>query len=144
MNMQNSSLKVLGKNQITRQTEKEKSEIHGASLEILGRIGVHLHLQEAVDLLRKAGATMTEENRVRLPSSLVEWALEMAPKRVNLYDRNGDLVMPIEEDRCFYGPGSDCLNIIDHRTGERRKPVLRDIAEGARLCDALSNIDFIM
>ena len=144
MNMPNLPLHVLGQDQITRLTEDEKDEIHKASIEILERIGIQLHLQEAVDLLKKAGATLTEDNRVRLPCSLVEWALERAPKRVNLYDRNGDLVMPLEKNNCFYGPGSDCLNILDHRMGERRKPVLKDVAEGARLCDALPNIDFVM
>ena len=44
----------------------------------------------------------------------------------------------------FYGPGSDCLNIIDHRTGERRQPVLQDIVERMIVADALPNIDFVM
>jgi len=144
MNRPHLPLHVLGQDQITRLTEKEMSEIHKASIEILERIGIRLHLQEAVDLLKKAGATLTEDNRVRLPCSLVEWALERAPKRINLYNRDGDLVMPLEKDHCFYGPGSDCLSILDHRNGERRKPLLKDVAEGARLCDALSNIDFVM
>jgi len=52
--------------------------------------------------------------------------------------------MPLEGRRSFYGPGSDTLNIIDHRTGERRKPVLNDVREGIILCDALPNIDFVM
>ncbi len=52
--------------------------------------------------------------------------------------------MPMVRARCFFGPGSDCLNIIDHRTGERRKPMLQDVIDGVRLCDALSNIDFVM
>ena len=43
-----------------------------------------------------------------------------------------------------FGPGSDCPNILDHRTGERRPGTLQDIVEGIRLCDALPNIDFIM
>jgi trimethylamine--corrinoid protein Co-methyltransferase len=63
---------------------------------------------------------------------------------VVLCDRNGNRVMPIEGHRSYYGPGSDCLNIIDHRTGERRKPVLRDVAEGMIVADALSNVDFVM
>jgi trimethylamine--corrinoid protein Co-methyltransferase len=46
--------------------------------------------------------------------------------------------------RCFFGPGSDCLTIIDHRTDERRKPLLQDVVEGSRLCDALPDIDFVM
>ena len=61
-----------------------------------------------------------------------------------LCDRYGRRVMPLEGYRSFYGPGSDCLNIIDHRTGERRKPVLQDVVEGMILADALPNIDFVM
>jgi trimethylamine--corrinoid protein Co-methyltransferase len=52
--------------------------------------------------------------------------------------------MPVEGYRSFYGPGSDCLNILDHRSGERRKPVLQDVVEGMILADALPNIDFVM
>jgi len=33
---------------------------------------------------------------------------------------------------------------VDHRTGQRRKPVLQDVVEGATLCDALPHIDFVM
>jgi trimethylamine--corrinoid protein Co-methyltransferase len=36
------------------------------------------------------------------------------------------------------------MNIIDHRTGERRKPTLTDVIEGTTVCDALPNIDFVM
>ena len=52
--------------------------------------------------------------------------------------------MPVKGHRCFYGPGSDCLNIIDHRDGTRREPRLKDIEDGVILCDSLPNIDFVM
>jgi trimethylamine--corrinoid protein Co-methyltransferase len=52
--------------------------------------------------------------------------------------------MPVAGYRSFFGPGSDCLNVIDHRTGERRKPLLEDVVEGITVCDALENIDFVM
>jgi len=81
---------------------------------------------------------------VHIPPKLVVNALSTVPKQVTLHDRNGNPVMPLGGDRCFFGPGSDCLNIIDHRTGERRKPILQDVIEGVRLGDALPNIDFIM
>jgi trimethylamine--corrinoid protein Co-methyltransferase len=75
---------------------------------------------------------------------LVEWALSIAPKRVVLCDRHGRRVMPLERNNVFFGPGSDCPNILDHRTGERRPGRLGDIEEGIRICDALPNIDFLM
>ncbi|HUV13956.1 MAG TPA: trimethylamine methyltransferase family protein, partial [Acidobacteriota bacterium] len=119
-------------------------KISEASLEILERVGVRLHLEEAVQLLERAGASVTDGNLVRIPSSLVERALDTVPKTLTLHTRDGVPVIPLEGTRSFFGPGSDCLNILDHRTGDRRKPVLEDVTDGVTLCDALPNIDFVM
>ena len=95
-------------------------ELHFATLEILERTGVVLDLPEAVGMLKKAGAHVTDGNRVRIPSHLVEWALTTVPKRVVFCDQDGNRVMPLEGNKSFCGTGSDCLNILDHRTGKRR------------------------
>jgi len=128
----------------TRLSDDQFLEIHSASLEILERIGVRVHNLDAVKMLMKAGAQVTDEDLVRVPSQLVQAALNSAPKKVTLYDRNGNPAMPMEGNACFFGPGSDCLNIIDHRTSMRRRPLMQDVIEGAILCDALPNIDFAM
>ena len=124
--------------QFQRMSDEQCQKIHWASLEVMERTGVRLYEQEAIDLMRQAGAYVSDGNRVRVPSGLVEKAFTTVPRRVVL------CVMPLEGYRSFYGPGSDCLNIIDHRTGERRKPVLQDVVEGMILADALPNIDFVM
>lgn len=129
--------------QFGRMSKSQCEKIHWASLEMLERYGVKLHDQQAIDLLKKGGADV-DGNMVYVPSGMVEKAFTTAPKRVVLYNRAGEPVMPLEGQRSFYGPGSDTLNIIDHRTGERRKPVLNDVREGIILCDALPNIDFVM
>jgi len=130
--------------QFRKLSDDQIERIHNASLEILDRTGVCLYEQEALDLLQKAGVVVSEENRVRIPPGLVEWALSIAPKRVVLCDRHGRRVMPLERGNVFFGPGSDCPNVLDHRTGERRPSTLEDIVEGIRVCDALPNIDFLM
>lgn len=129
---------------LPRLSEEKCRRIHEASLEILERVGVRLFLEEAVRLIKKAGARVEDGNLVRVPSELIENALKTVPKRVVLYDRHGDPSMPVEGYNCFFGPGSDCLNIIDHRTGKRRSPLVKDVEEGVILCDALPNIDFVM
>jgi trimethylamine--corrinoid protein Co-methyltransferase len=127
-----------------RLREDQCRSIHEACLEILENVGVRLDLDEARDLFKKAGARVDENNWVHVPSHLVERALETAPKKIILYDRDGNPAIPLEGHRCFYGPGSDCLNIIDHRSGKRREPLRQDIIEGITLCDSLPNIDFVM
>jgi trimethylamine--corrinoid protein Co-methyltransferase len=130
--------------QFQRLSDEQCQKIHVACLEFMERTGVRLYEQEASDLVRSAGAHVSDGNRVRFPSGLVEKAFTTVPRRVVLCDRHGNRVMPVEGYRSFYGPGSDCLNIIDHRTGERRKPVLQDVVEGMIVADALPNIDFVM
>lgn len=130
--------------QYRRLSDQQCQKLYWACLEILERTGVRLYDQEALDLLKKAGVSASEGNRVRIPAGLVEKALSTAPKRVTLCDRHGKRVMPVEGHRAFFGPGSDCLHVIDHRTNQRRRAVLQDIVEAMIVADALSNIDFVM
>jgi trimethylamine--corrinoid protein Co-methyltransferase len=125
-------------------SEGQSQKLYWACLEILERTGVCLYNQEAIDLLKDAGAEVTDGNRVRIPSGMVEKAFSTVPKNVTLYNRNGKRTMQVGGNRSYFGTGSDCLHIIDHRTGERRTAILQDIAEGMTVCDALEHIDFVM
>jgi trimethylamine--corrinoid protein Co-methyltransferase len=130
--------------QFRKLSDDQLAHIHAASLEILERTGVYLHLPAAVELLRKAGAHVTDDGWVHIPSHLVEWALSIAPRRIVWANRHGKRVMALEGRNVYYGPGSDCPNVIDVRTGERRPGTLADIVEAIRVMDALPNIDFLM
>lgn len=144
MSITQSNFQSINAPRFQKLSRDQLERIHNASLEILERTGVRLHLPEAVELLKDAGADVGEEGRVRIPSHLVERALSVAPKRVVLANRKGERVMPLERNNVFYGLGSDCPNVIDIHTGERRSGVLQDIVDSARVSDALPNIDFLM
>ncbi len=126
-----------------RMGEQECNEIHLASLEILRRVGLDVHDEKAREILVKGGA-QADGIRVRLPEFMVTRALATAPKRMTLYDRHGKVAIHAGGYNTYYGGGSDCLNILDHRTGERRKPTLKDVVEASTLMDALPEIDFVM
>lgn len=125
-------------------SESQAQRIHQASLEILERVGVDLYEQEALDLFRSAGARVEEGGRVYLSEKLVDWGRSVAPSTITLHDRNGEAVMPLKQGAVYFGTGSDCLYVLDHRTGERRLATLSDIEEIFTVCDALPNIDFLM
>ena len=119
------------------------ARLEGAALEILERTGVEIPVPEALALLRDAGAEV-DGTRVRIPERLVTWALEAAPREITLHDRAGAPAIHLAGRRHYFGTGSDCLNVLDHRTGERRRATSTDLAEGLTLADALPNIDFVM
>jgi trimethylamine--corrinoid protein Co-methyltransferase len=122
---------------------QEREGIHNASLEILERVGMDVHLDAARELLVKGGA-QADGIRVRIPEHMVARALALVPKRLTLYNRRGEVAIRAWGYNTYYGGGSDCLNILDHRTGERRAPMLRDVRDAALVQDALPALDFCM
>ncbi len=127
-----------------RLDDTQCERLYAGVLAILERTGIELYEQSAIDLFKKAGAKVSDGNRVRIPSSLVEQALQTVPKELTLYNRYGEPAMHLKGPVSYYGPGSDCLYVIDHRTGQRRKSVVQDIVEGMTVADALENVDFVM
>jgi trimethylamine--corrinoid protein Co-methyltransferase len=121
----------------------ECEKIHVATLEILERVGVDVHDEKALELLVKGGAR-ADGIRVRVPEHMVEKALAVTPKRMTLYDRNGLVAIRAWGYNTYYGGGSDCLNILDHRTGQRRRALCKDVQEAILLKDALPEIEFVM
>ncbi|MBP8973689.1 MAG: trimethylamine methyltransferase family protein [Anaerolineae bacterium] len=127
----------------SRMGPAECERIHAGCLEVLERVGVEVHDERARQILVKGGGK-ADGIRVRLPEHLVRWALETAPSRMTLCDRNGKVAMRAWGYNSYFGGGSDCLNILDHRTGQRRRAMLQDVKEAAILQDALPEVDFLM
>jgi trimethylamine--corrinoid protein Co-methyltransferase len=127
----------------SRMGPQECERIHTASLEILERIGIEVHDEQAREILVDGGAR-ADGLRVTIPEHVVTKALAVTPRRMTLYDRNGEVAIRAWGYRSAFGGGSDCLYVLDHRTGERRRAVLKDTREAITLMDALPEIDFIM
>jgi trimethylamine--corrinoid protein Co-methyltransferase len=125
--------------------QQEREKIHMASLEVLERVGVDVHDEKARDILVSGGAAVDADGlRVRIPEYMVARALTTAPKRLTLYDRHGQVSIRAWGYNTYYGGGSDCLNVLDHRSGERRRPTLQDVKDAAVVQDALPELDFVM
>jgi len=125
-------------------TEAQARKLHAACLEILERTGVRVYEPEGVELLRKAGAGVEDGNRVRIPPKLVERALTTAPRTLTIHDRSGRPAFHLGAGETYFGTGSECLSLIDHRTGERRKPDYKDLLEAVKVAEGLKNVDFVM
>jgi trimethylamine--corrinoid protein Co-methyltransferase len=66
------TLKVLNKGQI--------EQIHLAAMEVLERTGIRITHRQALEVLDGAGASVNG-NRMRIPSQLVEQAIQTSPAR---------------------------------------------------------------
>ena len=129
---------------LTYLSERDKTAIYNAALEIMSTIGQRVHHPEALELLRGAGAEVIEPDLVKVPRELVEQARATAPAVIEVFDRAGEPAMSLGGFNSYFGNGSAVTSVYDLETGEHRPTRLADGVQAARLCDALPTIDFVM
>ena len=129
------SLRVINDGQI--------DQIHAATLEVLERTGVKLTHPKGLEILEGAGATVTD-NRVRIPSWMVEDAIAKAPHRVALGNQKGERTIFLEKDNSYFGPSLDCIDYMDPKTHERVRFTSEHVKVTAALCDGLDRFDWCM
>jgi len=118
-------------------------EIKRAAFEILEKVGCQVLHLEARKMLKQAGAVVTDD-RVKVPQHIVEQCLRTAPKGFTIYSRAGERALEVEGRKTYYGTSTASPNTRDPYTDEIRETRVSDIARGARVADALPNIDWIM
>lgn len=128
---------------LTYLSQDQIEEIHNGALEVLERTGVSVFHDEALDLLKSAGARV-EGNLAKIHEKLVCEALSTVPSRIVLSERTGEKRIFLEPHRSYFGTGSGCPFTIDPVSGERKRTKKEDVVNLARICDSLPNIDFVM
>ena len=124
-------------------SDEQAERIHSAAMHVLKETGCEVRHSRGLEILRRAGAQV-DATRVRIGSDLIEEAIRRAPRKIILGDRDGVGVMELTGDRVHFGTGSDCIFVLDGRSGRRGKALLEDTRRFARLVERLDEIDFIM
>ena len=124
-------------------SQDQVHEIHRASLEVLEKTGYRILSEEAVKLLKGAGARV-EGDIVKTPQHVIEECLRLAPKGFVLYDRDGNRALEVEGRKSYFGTSTASPNTRDALTAEVHPTRVEDIARGALIADALPNIDWVM
>jgi trimethylamine--corrinoid protein Co-methyltransferase len=121
----------------------EVEQIHAASMEILAEVGIKVNYSTAREIFRKAGAAVDEASQaVRIPESLVRWAVEQAPRQFGLYGIDGSFHVDLGSQQTvpvFAGLGTP-TRILDLDSGLPRPCTQQDVLEHLILIDACEYI----
>ncbi len=118
-------------------------EIRRAAFEVLEKVGGRILHEGARKLLEEAGAVV-KDDMVKIPEYIVKECLRTTPKGFTVYDRNGNRALEVEGRKSYYGTSTASPNTRDAFSGEVRETRVADIALGAKVADALPNIDWVM
>lgn len=119
-------------------SQEEIESIHQKALEVLEKVGITVFEPEAVKLLGDMGAKI-EGKKVYFPSSLVEESIEKAPKEFTVHARNEKHNVEMQVGKVFFEPMIGRVNVLDWRTGEKRRTNINDAGDLVKLADALDN-----
>ena len=127
-------------------TEEQVHDIHKYALQILEKTGVRVDSPSALAMLEKrVGSSNVEGRTVRIPAELVEWAIKVAPRRIQLFDRRGNPQFSIggEGDRTRFGIG---VTALYYQEPETDTPVLfqrKHMQDMVRVGNKLPHYDMV-
>ena len=122
----------------------EVAQIDSATVEILSDVGVSIASEEACKLLERAGARVDYRTQiVKIPEELLRESIRSATQSpLDLYDRNGSSFIRLEGKKTYNVSGFDATYVLSEN-GERRPCTKSEVANFAKLADALPNIHVV-
>jgi len=133
---------MVSKKQMLRVLEKDDLDaIHGATMEVLDKVGVLVNSASTLDLLEKNGYTVDRKTKiVKMSESKVMEAVKSCKNNFRIHARADKNSFDAVDGRTKIGPGAECVYYIDPGTDRARVPTLADGILCCRLLDALKEV----
>lgn len=126
-------------------SEKEVEEVYSTALQILETVGIRIMSQEALALLEKAEAKVDFESRLAfIPATLIEKAIESAPRKTVLYSRNGENDVHLGRGLVYLASGYGAPYVVDFDDGRRRRATTHDLTNIVRIQDKMEHTSVVM
>ena len=117
-------------------------DIYDTALRLLAELGMGEVPDRLRATLEAAGATSTATGRVTLPRTLVEDAIDQAPKTFPLHGRDPARSIEVGGTAVHFGTGGAAVQTLDRKTRLYRASTLADLHDFTRLQDALTNVSW--
>lgn len=120
----------------------QKQMIHATSIRILSEIGMNVFHDEAIKLLKDAGAKV-DGSLVKISEDMVDAALKTAPSEYSIYKVDGTEAFHLAPNVVTFGTGTDMPEFIDLYSNEIRPGKLEDCANAAKIAEHCKSIDWV-
>ena len=123
--------------------EEHINQIHEYALTILAQTGLKVESEKALKLLAGHSGVKVSGDRVTFKREVVEWAIQAAPPHFDVYNRTGEHVFRMGDDRTRFGIGCTTLHYQDPISGKTVPFNRKHMVKMVRLGHALDNYDTV-
>ncbi len=119
--------------------------VHQASLELLETCGVKILNPRILCFLKDRGLALRSghDETVLVSRACVEDALARVPRSFEMFDRDGNLAFLLGDGTPRIAAGHNAVFWVDSETGVTRESRVADVAQFARICEQLPNINVL-
>jgi len=121
-------------------TEGDVLRIHDGALQLLETVGIGDPIPEILRYALPAGCSLGEDNRLRIPRSLMEDLIAVSGKSYIMHAANPARDLEISGQKVYFATSGEAVTIFDYESRRYRPTRLVDLYDAARLADRLDHI----
>ncbi|HXM69779.1 MAG TPA: trimethylamine methyltransferase family protein, partial [Thermoanaerobaculia bacterium] len=116
-------------------------KIHATALRLLAEVGLADATESGLEIMTRAGCTLSEHGRLLFPRALVEDTLAKAARHFVLHAQDPRHDLEPWGKRAYFGTAGAAVNIVDAQ-GVYRESTIQDLYDIGRVVDTLEHIHF--
>jgi len=121
-------------------SDSDVDQIWQAAYELLSTVGMADAIPHCIDLVTKAGGTLSDDGRLMFPEKLLDWTLEVAAKSFTLNGFDPKYNLDISDERVHFSTAGAAVLYLDPKTREYRDSTLDDLYRMSRLSHHMEHI----
>ena len=116
-------------------------QVHQTALRLLAEVGLADATDSGIEVMLKAGCTMSEHGRLLFPRALVEDTVAKAARHFVLHAQDPKYDLEPWGKRAYFGTAGAAVNIVDAH-GVYRESTIQDLYDIGRIVDVMEHIHF--
>jgi trimethylamine--corrinoid protein Co-methyltransferase len=124
-------------------SQEQIEQVHHYALRILAKTGVRVDSPTVLAILETHLGAEAKEDIIRIPPDVVEAAIRSAPKTIDVFDRRGERVFTLGNDRLRFGVGVTALFYQDPLTDNLEVFARHHMRDMVRLGSSLPLYDVV-
>ena len=125
-------------------TQQQIEKLKKGTLRLLEEVGIQFPSQKALEIFADHGAEIDmQKQRVRIPPDLVMKAMSSAPRSFLLAGRQERFDLILDGQSTYICTAGTGVHVVDAETRQKRASKKTDLAQIARVADALPMIGFL-
>jgi len=122
-------------------SDSDIQQIHQTALRLLEEVGLADAPPSGVEILTKAGCTVSDRGRLLFPRALVEDTLAKAARNFPLYAQDPRFDLEPWGTKVYFGTAGAAVNMVN-ADGTYRESTIQDLYDIGRIVDTMEHIHF--